>query len=170
MIDVMSAKGGSASGGKTVAISGGFDPLHVGHIEMMKEAKALGDRLVVIVNNDNWLVAKKGFAFMPEQERKTIVEAIRYVDEAVLTDHEANSADMSVSKTLEKVRPDIFANGGDRDEKNAADPSTSLYHDIETCKKLGIEMVYNVGKSGKIQSSSELVKRAKEQELKAKTI
>src|SRR5436190_22421668 len=108
---------------KTVVISGGFDPIHVGHIEMMKEAKELGDRLVVIINNDNWLIAKKGFAFMPEQERKTIVEAIRYVDEAILTDHEEKPTDMSVSKTLEKVHPDIFANGGDRDEKNAADPT-----------------------------------------------
>lgn len=155
---------------KTVAISGGFDPIHVGHIEMMKEAKALGGKLVVIINNDNWLVAKKGFAFMPEQERKTIVEAIRYVDEAVLTEHPGNPTDMSVSHILEKIRPDIFANGGDRDEKNAADPNTSLHRDIETCKKLGIEMIFNVGKSGKIQSSSDLIKRAKEQEIKAKTI
>lgn len=147
---------------KTVAISGGFDPIHVGHIEMIKEAKALGDKLVVIINNDNWLKAKKGFAFMPEQERKIIVESIRYVDAAVLTTHPEDPKDMSVSATLEKLRPDIFANGGDRDEKNAADPMSSLYHDIETCKKLGIEMIFNVGKSGKIQSSSDLVKRIKE--------
>lgn len=131
---------------------------------MIQEAKALGDKLVVIINNDNWLKKKKGFAFMPEQERKAIVEAIKYVDEVVLTDHPENpegAAAMSVSTALEKVHPDIFANGGDRDEKNAADPNSSLYHDIKTCERLGIKMVFNVGKSGKIQSSSELIKRAR---------
>ena len=55
---------------KVVAVSGGFDPIHIGHIRMMKEAKALGDKLVVIRNNDNWLKQKKGFVFMPELERK----------------------------------------------------------------------------------------------------
>jgi D-beta-D-heptose 7-phosphate kinase/D-beta-D-heptose 1-phosphate adenosyltransferase len=150
---------------KTVAISGGFDPLHIGHVEMMKEAKELGDRLVVIINNDNWLKKKKGAPFMPEQERKAIIEAIRYVDEVVISSHSENpsgAAEMSVSKELEKIHPDIFANGGDRDEKNASDPNSSLYHDIETCKKLGIKMVYNIGHSGKIQSSSWLIKKAKE--------
>jgi cytidyltransferase-like protein len=149
----------------TVAISGGFDPIHVGHVEMMKEAKMLGDKLIVILNNDNWLKKKKGFVFMDEQERKTIVEAIKYVDEVVITDHPenpTNANEMSVSATLEKVHPNVFANGGDRNEKNAADPNSSLYYDIKTCERLGIEMVYNIGHSGKIQSSSELVKRARE--------
>src|ERR1017187_7377734 len=99
----------------TVAISGGFDPIRIGHIEMIKEAKELGDRLVVIVNNDNWLVAKKGFAFMPEKERLAIVKSIKYVDDAILTSHPENPADMSVSAELKKIRPNIFANGGDRD-------------------------------------------------------
>jgi len=149
----------------TVCVSGGFDPIHIGHVEMMKEAKELGDRLVVIINNDNWLKKKKGFVFMDEQERKAIVEAIKYVDEVVITDHPENpegAGAMSVSSTLEKIHPDIFANGGDRDEKNAQDPNSSLYHDIKTCEWLGIKMVFNVGKSGKIQSSSELVKKVRE--------
>jgi D-beta-D-heptose 7-phosphate kinase/D-beta-D-heptose 1-phosphate adenosyltransferase len=137
----------------TVAISGGFDPLHIGHIEMMKEAKELGDRLVVIVNNDNWLIKKKGFAFMPEKERLAIVKSIKYVDDAILTAHPENPTDISVCAVLEKLKPDIFANGGDRHPK--ADPVP----EVELCKKLGIQMVYNVGKSGKIQSSSDLVKR-----------
>jgi D-beta-D-heptose 7-phosphate kinase/D-beta-D-heptose 1-phosphate adenosyltransferase len=146
----------------TVAISGGFDPLHIGHIEMMKEAKELGDRLVVIVNNDNWLIKKKGFAFMPEKERLAIVKSVKYVDDAILTSHPENPADMSVSAELKKIHPNIFANGGDRDEKNALNPNSSLHKDIETCKNLGIEIIYNVGKSGKIQSSSDLVKRVRE--------
>lgn len=138
-----------------VAISGGFDPVHIGHIELMKEAKALGDKLVVIINNDNWLKKKKGFAFMDGKERKAIIEAIRYVDEVVLTDHKENTEDMSVCDALKKVRPDIFANGGDR--KPDGDPIP----EVELCEKLGIKLVYNVGHSGKIQSSSDLVKRVK---------
>ena len=63
-----------------VAVSGGFDPVHIGHVRMFKEAKALGDRLVVILNNDNWLIKKKGFVFMPQEERKEIIEAIKCVD------------------------------------------------------------------------------------------
>lgn len=141
---------------KTVAISGGFDPLHIGHVEMMKEAKELGDKLIVIVNNDNWLTAKKGHPFMPELERKAIIEAIKYVDEAVLTKHKPSPTDMSVCAELEKIKPDIFANGGDR--KPDGDPVP----EVELCNKLGINLVYNIGKSGKIQSSSWLIQKAKE--------
>lgn len=145
---------------KTVMISGGFDPVHIGHIELMQEARALGDRLVVVINNDNWIKKKKGAAFMPDSERKAIIEAIRYVNEAILTSHPENPSDMSVSAELEKIRPDIFANGGDRNETDAANPNSSLYKDIKTCEKLGIQIIYNVGKSGKIQSSSWLIKNA----------
>ena len=60
-----------------VAVSGGFDPIHIGHVRMFERAKALGDELVVILNNDNWLKKKKGFAFMPEKERKEVIEALR---------------------------------------------------------------------------------------------
>jgi len=141
---------------KVVAISGGFDPLHIGHVEMMKEAKELGDKLVVIVNNDNWLKKKKGTNFMPEQERKAIVESIRWVDEVILTSHPENPTDMSVCAELEKLKPDIFANGGDR--KPEGDPIP----EVELCNKLGIELAYNVGHSGKIQSSSWLIKKAAE--------
>jgi D-beta-D-heptose 7-phosphate kinase/D-beta-D-heptose 1-phosphate adenosyltransferase len=147
---------------KTVAISGGFDPLHVGHIEMMKEAKALGDRLVVILNNDNWLLNKKGFVFMNEQERKIVIEAIRYVDEVIITGHGPNAEDMSVCKELEALKPDIFANGGDRDKKNADTSSSTLSPEQTLCQRLGIKMEFNIGHSGKIQSSTDLVKRVRE--------
>ncbi len=137
-----------------VAVSGGFDPLHIGHVEMFAEAKALGDKLVVIVNNDNWLKLKKGYAFMPEKERAGIIEAIRHVDEVRLTRHKTDDTDMSVCQELEQLKPTIFANGGDRKPDGVPVP------EVEICEKLGIKMVYNVGKSGKIQSSSELVSRA----------
>jgi D-beta-D-heptose 7-phosphate kinase/D-beta-D-heptose 1-phosphate adenosyltransferase len=146
----------------TVAISGGFDPIHVGHIEMMKEAKELGDRLVVIINNDNWLKKKKGFVFMNEKERAEIIKAIRYVDDVVITGHPENPSDTSVCAELKKLKPDIFANGGDRDKKDANTKTSSLNPEQALCQRLGIKMVFNVGKSGKIQSSSELVKKVRE--------
>lgn len=144
---------------KVVAVSGGFDPLHIGHIEMMKEAKALGDKLVVIVNNDNWLKKKKGFSFMEEQERRAVIEAVRYVDEVILTGHKENAEDMSVCKELKALKPDTFANGGDR--KPDGDPVP----EVELCERFGITMAYNVGKSGKIQSSSWLLAKHNKREL-----
>ncbi|MEK7617988.1 MAG: adenylyltransferase/cytidyltransferase family protein [Patescibacteria group bacterium] len=142
-----------------VLVSGGFDPLHIGHVQLFIAAKKLGDYLIVLINNDNWLMAKKGFVFMDENERKAIIEALRDVDEARLTGHPESPEDMSVAKELEEIRPDVFANGGDRNEADAANPESSLFKDIKTCERVGIKMVYNVG-GGKAQSSSELVHRA----------
>ena len=133
---------------KIVAVSGGFDPIHIGHIRLFKAAKKLGDKLVVILNNDNWLRKKKGFVFMPQKERKELLEALKVVDEVVLTKHPKNPKDMSVSKELEKIRPHIFANGGDRTKKNIPE--------VAICKKINCKMVFNVG-GGKIQSSSWLL-------------
>lgn len=151
-----------------VAVSGGFDPIHIGHVRMFERAKALGDELVVILNNDHWLRAKKQHVFMPEIQRKEIIEALRCVDRVIITGHnpnpihidapaELNAFRMSVSSELAMLRPDIFANGGDRNEKNAADPTSSLYHDINTCKSMGTQMIFNIGDGGKIQSSSWLL-------------
>ncbi|HOW13131.1 MAG TPA: adenylyltransferase/cytidyltransferase family protein [Candidatus Pacearchaeota archaeon] len=134
-----------------VAVSGGFDPLHIGHLQMIKEAKELGDKLVVILNNDNWLKKKKGYVFIPQEQRKAILEAIRWVDEVVLTSHPENTEDMSVSKELEKIKPDIFANGGDRTRKNIPE--------VEVCRKINCKMIFNIGKDGKIESSSWLLNR-----------
>lgn len=141
---------------KTVAVSGGFDPLHVGHVRMLKEASMLGNRLVVILNNDNWLINKKGYAFMDQDERKEILSFLPFVDEVVLSSHTAGDSDRSVERELRRIKPDIFANGGDRNEEDAKNPESSLYRDIETCKELGISMVFNVGRGGKVQSSSRL--------------
>ncbi len=134
-----------------VAVSGGFDPVHIGHIRMFEEAKALGDELVVILNNDNWLRKKKGKEFMSESERKEILESLRVVDRVYLTGHAEGVDDMSVCDTLKELKPHIFANGGDR--KPDGDPVP----EVETCEKLGIKMVYNVGHGGKVQSSSWLL-------------
>ena len=136
-----------------VAVSGGFDPVHIGHVRMFNEAKKLGDELVVILNNDNWLRAKKGYAFMPEQERREVIEAFEAVDRVVITSHPEDPSDMSVCEDLRFVRPHIFANGGDR--RAEADIPEAV-----VCKKHGVKMVFNVG-GGKVRSSSELLKNYK---------
>lgn len=143
-------------------VSGGFDPMHIGHVRMFEEAKKLGSKLVVYINNDHWLRKKKGYVFMPDHERKEIIEAFSCVDQVIVSDHEENTEDMSVCRGLIKIKPHIFANGGDRDEKDSNDPSSSLFRERLIHKKLGIEMVFNVGHGGKVRSSSELVKRVKE--------
>ncbi|OHA66513.1 MAG: hypothetical protein A3D64_01240 [Candidatus Wildermuthbacteria bacterium RIFCSPHIGHO2_02_FULL_49_9] len=134
-----------------VAVSGGFDPIHIGHIRLMEAAKKLGDELVVILNNDHWLKKKKRFIFMPQQERKEILEALKWVDRVVLTAHKASPKDMSVCSELRKIRPNIFANGGDRTYKNI--PETQV------CKEIGCKMVFGVGRGGKVQSSSRLLQK-----------
>jgi len=134
-----------------VAVSGGMDPIHIGHIRLIQDAKRLGDKLVVILNNDNWLKKKKGYIFMHQNERKEILESIEGVDKVVLTGHGLNPKDMSVSKELMKIKPDIFANGGDRTPTNIPE--------APTCKKINCEMMFNVGQGGKVQSSSWLLAR-----------
>ena len=134
---------------KIVAVSGGGDPIHVGHVRLFQEAKKLGDKLVVILNNDNWLRKKKGYVFMSEKERKEILEAMKGVDRVILTKHLANPKDMSVCAELRKIRPHIFANGGDRTANNIPE--------VAVCNKFGCKMIFNIGHGGKIQSSSWLV-------------
>ena len=132
-----------------VAVSGGMDPIHIGHIRMFKEAKKLGDKLVVILNNDNWLSKKKQVIFMPEKERAELIRSIRWVDKVVLTNHKPNPKDMSVCAELKKIKPDIFANGGDRTKKNIPE--------IGVCNNINCKMVFEVGHGGKVQSSSWLL-------------
>jgi len=132
-----------------VAVSGGFDPLHVGHVRLFQEAKKLGDKLVVILNNDHWLRKKKGYVFMREEERRELIAALASVDEVVLTEHNEGSSDVSVCKALKKIKPDIFANGGNRKTDNIPE--------VTVCNKIRCSMVFNVGRGGKIQSSSYLV-------------
>lgn len=134
---------------KVVAVSGGFDPLHVGHVRLMEEARKLGDKLVVILNNDHWLRKKKGYVFMPQEERKEIIKALSCVDDVLITSHPENPQDISVCAELKKLKPDIFANGGDRLADNIPE--------VQVCKEIGCEMVFNVGHGGKIQSSSWLL-------------
>jgi cytidyltransferase-like protein len=139
-----------------VAVSGGFDPIHIGHVRMMKEAKKLAGpkgKLVVILNNDHWLRQKKNFVFMPEAERKEIIEHLTCVDEVMLSFHKKNAKDMSVCAELRTLRPDLFVNGGDRTKENI--PELALE------KEFNMKMVFGIGKGGKVQSSSWLVSKVK---------
>ena len=127
---------------KKIAVSGYFDPIHVGHIEFINNAKKLGDWLVVIVNNNNQCALKKGKYFMDEMDRVLIVKYIKAVDEVFLSIDE----DKTVCKSLKKVNPDVFANGGDR--KNYEIPESKV------CKENNIQIIDGLG--DKIRSSSDL--------------
>ena len=132
---------------KIVCVSGYFNPLHGGHIEYFENSKVLGDKLVVIVNNDKQAILKKGSSFMPEEERLKIIRSLKIVDMAVLSIDE----DRTVCKTLRSVRPNIFTNGGD--QFNDIIPEKSI------CDELNIQLVDGLG--NKIQSSSWLLEKSK---------
>ena len=134
-----------------MAVSGGFDPIHIGHVRLFEKAKGLGDKLVVILNNDNWLKQKKGFVFIPQSERKEIIESLKWVDKVVFTGHCPNPKDMSVCAELKKLKPNIFANGGDRVRSNIPE--------VPVCQAINCKMVFNIGEGGKIQSSSWLLEK-----------
>lgn len=127
---------------RKIAISGYFDPIHVGHVEYINNAKKLGDWLIVIVNNNKQCALKKGKHFMDEKDRALIVKNIKAVDEVFLSIDD----DKTVCKSLKEVNPDVFANGGDR--KNYEIPESTV------CKQNNIEIIDGLGE--KIRSSSDL--------------
>jgi len=127
----------------TVCVSGGFDPVHIGHLRMLREAVTFG-KVIVIVNSDDWLMRKKGYIFMPFEERCEILRGFAAVDETVMV----NDTDGTVCEALRRVRPTYFANGGDRKIDNTPE--------MKLCEELGIELLWNTG-GGKIQSSRDLV-------------
>lgn len=137
---------------KTVAISGGMDCLHSGHVAMILEAATYGD-VVVILNSDDWLLRKKGYKFMDWAERAEIISAIRGVISVVPVD----DSDGTVCEALRRIRPDYFANGGDRKVGNTPEG--------DVCAELGIEMLWNIG-GGKTQSSSWLIDAVRSAEIK----
>jgi cytidyltransferase-like protein len=133
---------------KVIINSGYFDPLHIGHLECMELSKPLGDKLVIILNNDHQCSLKKGKPFMPQDERKKIVEAIKYVDEVLIAVDKDKSVCESIKTIAEKYKGHeiIFAKGGDR--------FSDEIPEAKVCKEYGIKIVDNLGK--KIQSSSNL--------------
>ena len=130
-------------------VSGYFDPIHIGHIEYFKLSKNVADKLMVIVNNDDQAILKKGRAFMPADERIKIIQELKCVDYVV----KSIDTDRTVCKTLASVepRPTYFCNGGD--QNNNSIPEAKI------CNELGIILLDGFG--DKIQSSSWLIKGTK---------
>jgi cytidyltransferase-like protein len=133
---------------KIIIVSGYFDPIHIGHIEYLKLAKQLGDKMIVILNNDKQCILKKGKPFMPQKERLEILKSIKYVDEVFLSVDNDSSVCKSIKIIAKKFKGNkiIFAKGGDRFSYEIPE--------AKICKESGIEIVDNLGK--KIQSSSNL--------------
>ena len=137
---------------RLVVTSGGFDPMHVGHLRCILESAnlvrqiGLRARLAVIVNDDGFLLRKKGYSFMPIEERMEIIAGIRGVDYVVPWD----DGSQTVTEALRILRPAFFTKGGDRD-------AAANVPEFDLCEQIGCEVIFGVG-GGKIQSSSELVK------------
>jgi D-beta-D-heptose 7-phosphate kinase/D-beta-D-heptose 1-phosphate adenosyltransferase len=132
-----------------IAVSGGFDPVHIGHVRMIRDAARYGD-VMIIINSDEWLQRKKGYVFMPYEERVEIMGNIKGV--ALVTS--VDDSDGTVCEALRRHKPEAFANGGDRKAKNTPE--------MDVCEELGIHMMWAVGGNNKPQSSSWLVNKLKE--------
>lgn len=134
---------------RIVLVSGGFDPLHSGHIEYFKAARRLGNKLIVAVNSDDWLTRKKGKPFMPWNERAAIIRELKMVDEVIDFDDSNGSANLAIYKCLQRFPNSkiIFANGGDRINENT--PEFKTYGNTPW-----VEFAWGVGGSDKKNSSS----------------
>ena len=141
---------------KVIITSGFFNPLHIGHINLIREAKKLGDFLIIIVNNDNQVNAKGSLPFMAEQERVEIIKALRYADDVILSiDQDRTVVESLIA--IAKEYPDdelFFAKGGDRNADNIPEK--------DICDNLNIKIINGVG-GDKVQSSSWLIKNSVDQ-------
>ena len=137
---------------KVVLCTGGFDPLHSGHIAFFREASKLGDELIIGLNSDSWLTRKKGAPFMPWHERYVILQELWMVTD-VIAFNDSNGTAIDAIHIVQAQWPEheiVFANGGDRFAENIPE--------FKLCNDLNIEMVFNVGRGGKIRSSSDMLK------------
>lgn len=130
-------------------VSGGFDPVHAGHIRLIRAAAHHGD-VIVVANSDEWLYRKKGFVFMNFGQRAEILNAIK----GVLYVDSVDDSDGTVCEAIERLRPNYFANGGDRKSGNTPE--------VNVCNKLEIELLWGVGGDKKMASSSELVENVRD--------
>ena len=133
----------------TVMVSGGFDPVHAGHIRLIRAAAEHGD-VIVIANSDGWLFRKKGFVFMDFDARAEILNAIKGV---IMVDS-VDDADGTVCEAIYRHKPTYFANGGDRGRSNTPEQSV--------CEDLGVELLWGVGGDKKLASSSDLVENVRD--------
>ena len=132
----------------TIMVSGGFDPVHVGHIRMIRAAAEYGD-VIVIANSDEWLYRKKGFNFMDFTKRAEILDSIK----GVLLVDSVDDSDGTVCEAIKRHNPTYFANGGDRGRSNTPEQ--------DVCEQLGVELLWAVGGEEKVDSSSDLVEKTR---------
>ena len=126
-------------------VSGGFDPIHGGHVQMIRDAAQYGN-VIVVANSDDWLQRKKGYVFMSFEERAKILKEIK----GVILVSAVDDSDNTVCEAIRMLRPDYFANGGDRGKSNTPEQ--------DVCEELGVEMLWGIGGDYKFNSSSDLVK------------
>ena len=134
---------------RVVVVSGGFDPIHSGHILYLLEAKKFGDRLIVALNSDEWLIKKKGKEFMPFEERKIILENIICVDQVIDFEDDDLGSCINALKSIKNMFPNdeiIFVNGGDRNKEN-----------IPEMTEEGIQFLFGIGGNFKRNSSSSIL-------------
>ena len=143
IVDVAQLQKQRSQLGKIVMASGGFDPIHPGHISYLQESKQWGNTLIVVVNGDEFLRTKKGRPFQNLETRCLIVSAIREVDYVV--PFEING-DMTVNKALEAIKPKVFTKGGDREDAKSIP-------EWQFCEKLKVKLVTGVGADKKWSSS-----------------
>ena len=135
---------------KIIVVSGGFDPIHSGHISYFESASKLGDKLIVALNSDEWLINKKGKFFMPFEERKTIINNLTMVNEVIDFEDDIIGSATNALVKVKKMYPNdeiAFANGGDRSKDNISEMSVE-----------GVEFLFSVGGDDKKNSSSWILK------------
>ena len=136
----------------TVMVSGGFDPVHAGHIRMIRDAAQFGD-VIIVANSDDWLYRKKGFVFMEWERRVEILNAIKGV---ILVDS-VDDSDGTVCEAIRRLEPTFFANGGDRGKTNTPEQAV--------CEEIGVKLLWGVGGEEKVDSSSDLAQKVRDFEL-----
>ncbi|MCL2672856.1 MAG: adenylyltransferase/cytidyltransferase family protein [Alphaproteobacteria bacterium] len=143
-------------------VSGGFDPIHEGHVAMFKEAAAASDGVIVLLNSDDWLTRKKGKKFMSFETRHAVCENMKGVIDVLAFDDSDNSACDGIARARKKYPSDhlVFAKGGDRTAENIPEPAA--------CAEHGVEMKFGVGGSDKPNSSSWILEKWKKDDAQGK--
>ena len=134
-------------------VSGGFDPVHVGHLRMFQDAKNIANKVILLLNNDEWLTKKKGKPFMNQNQRKEILEEFKSISEVIIQTSSEPSSSVAIEEFVNKNpnKSICYCNGGDRS-------NIKKIKESEVCKKLKVNLEFGVGGENKIESSSELTK------------
>ena len=147
---------------KIVLVTGGFDPIHSGHINLLKEASELGEKLIVGVNSDKWLIRKKGLNFLPIEERCLIIENLKMVSKVMTWNDNDDTANVLIYEIIKKLKSNeilLFANGGDRNKKST--PELIKYKNNSK-----IDFIFGVGGDYKMNSSSKILETYNKKKIK----